>query len=253
MTLVIHAILADSSSIGDFVARDFGILFAVCLMAIHFLAPYCQGFVERHEEQIGSLGRGLAVTYVFLHLFEEIESGRETIGHPIYLLMLIGFLVYYGLEHRIEMKIAHESVDPRHPAVRLQFATIMFFKWVYSWLIIYSIPSTIREDGMFLLPGLIAVCLHVLHDDVEMVSRFKQHYQHEGRVILALAPWAGWWAHRILHPQNSHLSHILTALLAGSVLYSTFSGELREHRKSVFGWFVIGILCYAGLHAMSVE
>jgi hypothetical protein len=190
---------------------------------------------------------------VFLHVFEEIESGKEMIGTSIYLLMLAGFLLYYGLEHHIELKLMHESVDPDHPVVRFQFGTVVAFKWVYSWLIIYSIPSTIREEGIFLIPGLIAVCLHVLHDDVELASRFKKHYQHEGRVVLALAPLAGWVSHRLIHPQHSYVTHILTALLAGSVLYSTFSGELREHRKSVFSWFTIGILCYAGLYALSGE
>lgn len=254
MTPCLPAILADSASLSDFMVKDYGIIFTLCLMAIHISAPYFQGVVERHEREINSLGRGLAVTYVFLHLFHEIAEiavGDNVFGPRVYLLMLVGFVLYYGLEHQIEKKITHESADPKDPLVRAQFGTLMLFKWIYSWLIIYSIPSAIREDGLHLIPGLIAVCLHILHDDVELASRFKQLYQHQGRFLLALAPLAGWGAHRAFHPHTPLMTHLLTAFLAGSILYSTFSGELHEHRKSMFRWFVVGILCYAGLTALS--
>jgi hypothetical protein len=44
---------------------------------------------------------------------------------------------------------------------------------------------------------------------------------------------------------------VLTAVLTGSVLYTTFSGGLQDHRKSHFLWFLAGVGLFLVLHLLS--
>ena len=245
------ALFAEASEIITRGALGWTLVVAVAIAAIHLLVPRLQPFVKAHEELLNSIGRGLAVAYTFLYLFHEMCVGSKLLGPQLHLLVLLGFLVYYGVEHVVETQVSDAADDPSNPMVRLQFRVLILLKWVYSWLIIYALPEAITSEGIHAITMIIAISLHILHDDVELATRFERHYSHFGRYLLASAPIVGWVCDLFMFEKDLRFSKILMALLAGSILYTTFSGEFREHRKSRFKWFLFGVLIYIVLYFLS--
>lgn len=241
------------AAVSQRVALAWTVLVVFSVMAVHLSAPFLQCHIRAREEQLNSLGRGLAVAYVFLHLFAEISAGDELFGKEVYFIVLIGFLVYYGIEHRVEYRLLKQAADPDDPLIKLHFGLVILLKWVYTWLLVYALPTSIREQGFQVIPAVIAISLHILHDDVEIAARFQEHYNHEGRDPLASAAVVGWLCDLYVLRENPYVSKALTAVLAGSVLYTTFSGELQNHRKSRFAWFVGGVGLFLLLYMLSGE
>ena len=85
---------------------------AAVLAGLHLAAPRIRTLPLVPERVIGSFAGGLAVAYVFLHLLPEIAAGDEAVGEAlsdvleatplielgIFLVALVGFTVFYGLE-----------------------------------------------------------------------------------------------------------------------------------------------------------
>ena len=132
------------------------------------------------------------MAYVFLHLFREIADGKDVVGPHIFLIVLCGFLLYYCVEDLVETRLLKEPADENSPIAQMHFRLVILFKWIYSWLVIYALPEAVRHEGAHVIPAILAVGLHILHDDVELAERYEKHYAHEGRYILALAPLVGW-------------------------------------------------------------
>lgn len=90
------------SSFGVFITIRYGNLSAyniwlkaliICL--IHFLAPLYMPWVKKNDAIINSFAGGMAVAYVFGYLLPEIDAGHEKVGDLIYLIILVGFILYY--------------------------------------------------------------------------------------------------------------------------------------------------------------
>lgn len=128
---------------------DWTLLVAAVLAATHITAPFFRKVIERHEEQVSSFGGGMAAGYVFLHLMSELDIGHELVGRRIHLFVLAGFVLYYGLEFRLEKK-KQRTEDGQTDS--LACFTHVAFGWVYSWLIIYSFPETLQQEGLRVLP-----------------------------------------------------------------------------------------------------
>ena len=87
---------------------------AALLFAVTFLAGnrvYPLRSVIRDRRSIVSFGSGMSAAYVFVHVMPELHGLRRSFaesvsmplryeGMSVYFLALIGFLTFYGLEHR---------------------------------------------------------------------------------------------------------------------------------------------------------
>ncbi len=214
---------------------------AIALTATHVSAPYFRKVIVRHEEMLSSFGGGMAAGYVFLHLMSELDAGHELVGRRIHLFVLAGFVLYYGLEFWIERK-KQQSEDEGTDS--LACLTQVSFGWVYSWLIIYSFPETLQQEGLRVVPVLAALVLHLQYGDCHLGREFPTAFDRWGRFVLASAPLIGWAGDLYIFADNPAVSDLLLALLAGSVIYNLVKHELPEHRKSDFVWFLIGILVF---------
>ena len=120
-------------------------LIAAVLAAIHLASPRLRPATSRHQVLIGSLGGGMAVAYVFLHLFAAIEKGHAIFGDRIHLIVLLGFLLYYGAERGLGKSGQGET---RSYELWLHLA----MAWLYSWLLIYALPDALLTNGAAAIP-----------------------------------------------------------------------------------------------------
>ena len=230
-------------------ALEWTTVVAAIVAIVHLTAPMIFEKSRRHTRIIGSLGAGMAVSYLFLHLLEELdllESESDAwFSDYQHMLLLTGFVLYYGSER---LAISRSEHGLREYSETIRFTTSMIARSIYSWLFVFSLPVNIQEDNLLIVPGLLAILLHLVHDDLELVEEYGERYRRYGRYILTAAVVSAWIGDLCYFGDSIMASGILTALLAGAVLYRTLSNPTIHQHRASFGWFAGGILLFVLLH-----
>ena len=229
----------------DSITLDWAALVAVTLALVHLAAPYTREVLAEHAASLGVFGSGMAVGYVFIHLFNEIDAGHDLIGNRIHLVMLVGFLVYFWVERRAPEKSREEQEAPRS---RLDLR--LAFGWLYGWLLLYALPDAVKQNGFLVVAPLMGVCLHLLYEDFHEAHGNARRFDAFDRFVLASGPIAGWLTDLFFFEDDAVVSDILTAFLAGSVLYKVFSREMPRGRDFNLAWFAGGVVLFAVLDGL---
>jgi len=212
---------------------------ALTICVLHYFAPQIRPHLRKYEPYVNSFAGGMAVTYIFGHLLPEIDEGHEVVGELIYLLILLGFVVYYGLERRLRLSQQKQVGNHELSA----FTLSMSGYWIYNFLIVFGIPASISASPFHLALVTVAMGLHLLHSDFEMGSKHPQLFDNYGRYLLVGAILAGYFC-RFLQPDSELFRDSMTAFLAGSIIYSVFKKELPHPEQTSVKWFLIGIITY---------
>jgi hypothetical protein len=234
----------------DAIVLDWALAVAALLAALHLAAPQFRGVLRRHTAVVGSLGGGMAVTYVFLHLFPELEIGESIFGRRIHVLVLAGFLLYYGLEHSLARR---ESKYGTEVIKRSRFIHDVTLTWIYNWLLLYALPESLKAEGLAIIPLLLAVSLHLAHADFELSEAYEHEFDSWGRYVLASGPLAGWVTDLFFSKNDPLVTSVCTAILAGSCLYKTFKHQLPESGNARFRWFLAGVVLFILLNFLAGE
>lgn len=218
--------------------ETYHLVFKVLVLSIIHLSAWRFAKVfEKYDKRINSIGGGLAITYVFLVLLPELDMGHDNFGRKIYLLVLISFILFYGL-YKLRIRASDENK---------KYSIAVIYSVIYNWLLIYGMPESIFDSTLHLVLVTVAIGLHLLHTDITLVELNRQKYRRSGRWILVLALIVGLCS-RLLSTEVSELtSDVITGLLSGAVIYSVFNEELPEIERSNIRWFVLGIILYSAI------
>jgi hypothetical protein len=241
----------DSQVIGDALAG--AIVFAVIFVLGH------RFHLVRSRRVALSFGAGVSISYVFIQMLPELgEAGRvfvrETadLGLPmpelrIYLSALVGFLVFYGLEHMLRWsrrqgegtggEVTHERW--------MSHLHIVGFA-AYVWLVAYLMVRGITEEAAPILLYALAMGLHFLAVDHSLQREHGELYLRVGRFVLAGASLAGWaCALAIAIPKPMLVTGL--GLVSGGVVMNSMIAELPDDKDGRFWPFVAGAVMYSGL------
>ncbi|HWG93255.1 MAG TPA: hypothetical protein VNU66_03380 [Mycobacteriales bacterium] len=230
---------------------------ALVLAALHLAAPRIRSLPLVPEHVTTSFAGGLAVSYVFLHLLPELAEGnarvRELLGEEgarsplegleIFLVALLGFTVFYGLE-RLAERHRRQQDDGRPPAgvFRLHLASFA----LYNAVIGYTLPLDWRASTAFAVLFTVAIGLHFVLSDRGLEEHYGERFDRwPPRLLLAGALLVGWGLAALAAPTSGLVVSLLTAFLAGSILLNVFKEEIPSARRSHFGWFAAGLALYA--------
>jgi hypothetical protein len=246
----------------------------VVLAALHLAAPRIRRIPGVPEHATASFAGGLAVSYVFLHLIPEVARGhqelQELFGEAqrpsalvelgIFLVALVGFLVFYSLEKLAERSQASahaggarsEGRSARVPEGGSGGAGAFWIHLgsfvVYNAVITYTLPSNYRTGVAFALLFTVAIGLHFVLSDRGLEEHYGDRFDRwTPRVLLAAALLAGWVLAALFAPTRSVTVSLLTAFLAGSILLNVFKEEIPSTRRSSLPWFTAGLALYAVL------
>lgn len=184
-----------------------------------------------------SFAGGTSVAYIFVHLMPELADGARLVGtrldetlvadHLVWLLALIGLVLFYGLEVRSRPR-ADESAET--PTVNMYRFSIAFYA-VYNALIAYLLRERAEQGTVALTLFVVAMGLHFLINDFGLRERHKKRYEGSGRWVLvgAVALGATVGAFTRLMPV---LIESAQALIAGGVILNVLKEELPERLKA---------------------
>ena len=234
------------------------LLFCLLLAVVHLLAGKLRFLEGVPRSRWLSLGGGISVAYVFVHLLPELGEGQEAferadlpqliayLEHHVYLLAFTGLAIFYGLE-----QMARRSQDRGTAAgdrateagvFRLHMASFSLYNLLIGYLLLNR-----EEEGLeSLLFYFIAMALHFLVNDFGLRALHKHRYHQLGRWILSAAVLLGWAAGVLVTAKETTVT-ALFAFLAGGVMLNVLKEELPEERESRFWVFALGGGLYAVL------
>lgn len=217
-----------------------------------------------------SVAGGASVAYVFVHVFPELGEGQADfeergwlagrfLEHHVYLIALLGFGAFYGLERLVQRSrqkrmnansTAADTTSVKHgeapPPSRGVFWLHITSFGIYNLIVGYLLVHRDVEGPWSLLVFTLAMGLHFLVNDYGLHDHHQGMYTRTGRWVLCGAVLAGWGVGTLtrIHPAAMIT---LFAFLAGGVVLNVIKEELPEERQSRFWAFAIGGVTYAGL------
>lgn len=194
-----------------------------------------------------SIAGGVSVAYVFLHVLPDLNEHQEVfaeskiislIEHHVYLLALLGLVIFYGLEKTVVKSRRSDRTD-------IYWLHIVSFA-LYNALIGYLLFHREETGLASLFLYTIAMGLHFIVNDYGLNQEHKSTYRRSGRWILAIAIIVGsviGWGSDI----SAVVISGLFSFLAGGVVLNVLKEELPEERQSRFWAFATGVGSYTVL------
>lgn len=205
-----------------------------------------------------SAAAGVSVAYVFVDVLPELSernrvlveaSGGEVARFAeqrIYVLVLLAFVVMYGLQHFVMQSrrepasaAGHERADPAYVLQLAGFAA-------YAALIGYLLVERAEEGLVPLIAFVAAMAIHFVIVNHSLGEEHEESYGRRGHWWLAGSVVAGCLAGMAL-PLSEVAFARLFAILAGGVTITSLRAELPDDRRGRFWPFCAGAVAYAVL------
>lgn len=233
-------------------------VFAIALALVHIFAGKLLFLETIPRSRWLSLAGGASVAYVFIHIFPELNQGQVTLQrvdnaivnyleHHVYLMALLGFGIFYGLERvatasRQEKQKQGSGDSTTEEVFWLHISSFAVYNALIGYLLLHR-----EEPGVWsLLVFFVAMALHFLVNDFGLRDHHKHSYRRIGRWVLAASVLVGWAIGRATEISEPAIA-VLFAFLAGGIILNVLKEELPEERESRFWAFAAGATTYAAL------
>jgi uncharacterized membrane protein YidH (DUF202 family) len=202
-----------------------------------------------------SFSGGVSVSYVIMYLLPELQEYKNIheINQEIdfklppdiiFLCVLSGFTLFYGLEHLIHSDLTKS--DPKTETTRIFYIHVAAFA-VYN-IIIGCFMAEERDDTSVpeQLIFTLALIFHFLGNGLALNTLHKDKYKKIGKWILALSVIVGFLLNYLLDIPYAWII-ISLSFVAGAIMLNSFKDELPETNKAKFRYFFLGVLIYTVL------
>lgn len=188
-----------------------------------------------------SFAAGISFAYVFIDLLPTLEKGQPILKQAIdplvpyldrhsYLIALIGFLFFYGIQ------------GVKSSKSRTFYSSIGGFT-LFNFFIGASLSDVNNPDIQPLILFSIAIGLHYFIHDHNTREIDAELYDQVGRWILVLALIIGWLVGFYFTIPETIID-LVVAFLAGGVLLNVMHYELPKREPGTYKFFLLGSLLY---------
>lgn len=216
------------------------ILAAVMVATIHLFAPQLHRLF-RSETIARSVLAGLSAAYVFVILLPELDDSHEHVGDLIFAVVLVGFVLLYGIEHAAK-RLDQATGDDRGQRGMYWVRTGMV--GLTTFLFVLTVPDHLqdRPSHFTLMTGGAALGLIIHSWEVSEVEPLL--HRRAGRWLLVGAAAAGAIVDLFVAPAPEVVLDLLTALLAGFMLLGAMLSTNLDPTRTRFTPFLIGTAVY---------
>lgn len=210
---------------------------ALIIGATHIISPRIFG-LRKHPEVQAAFGGGLSVAYVFLHLIPSLDASHELIGPRVYFVALLGFLVFYGL---------HAFFQPPKDTHPTKYHAYLAAFFIYDGLMVFTLGLQLPPTPILTVVFALSLALDVLDTDLELQEDYGTRFVKFGRWVL-LAGVAVGYALSLVRRPHPVVIDILTAALAGFMIFHTSNGVFPVSKNNKFPAFLAGVLVFWLFH-----
>jgi hypothetical protein len=224
------------------------LLFAATFLAGDRVHPL-RGLIHDRRSII-SFGAGMSAAYVFVHVMPELHGVRQVFsesvsmplhyeGMGIYFLALVGFLVFYGLDHLRERCREIDGEGQVGTAFKLHVGGFAAYVGLMAYLLVHNLEETSVSTVLYA----VAIAFHFLAVDHSLRAEHGAAYERIGRFVLAGMAVLGWGLGLLIAMPNSVLA-LMTAFISGAVIMNSAIMELPSEKDGRFLPFMIGGIVY---------
>lgn len=229
-------------------------MITIIFILIHIITSYLNFIDKVLRRKFLSIAGGVAVSYAFMHILPELSKNQITIEgliensffrlieSHIYIVSLLGLVVFYGLEKMSKLS-KQKNVENSKVSKGVFWVHVMFF-FIYNVVTGYLLVKSLNETFVSLLLFGIAIGLHFFVVDYGLRDHHHEIYDRYGRWILSLGSLLGFIL-AYFTKINELIISLLFAFLAGGIILNILKEELPEERKSSFTAFFLGALIYS--------
>ena len=227
---------------------DLSLVLAIALALIHGFATKLPIFTIFPRFRWISFAAGVSLSYVFLEIFPELSHAQEEFQHSgigtieylenhVYVLALLGVLVFYGLNLlAIKTKYRNSLI------FWIQVGAFALLNFIMGYLL-----QDLGEHGLFAcILFFITSALHLFIIDDNLREHQKSLYDRFGRWILVGAIIFGTVIGRTIQLPEIAIASIWS-FLAGTIIINVIKGELPDTKKTCFVSFISGSFIFAML------
>lgn len=204
----------------------------------------------RDRGSILSFGGGMSAAYVFVHVMPELHGARRAFvdsvsaplryeGMAIYFVALVGFLLFYGLEHQSNRLRERTEAGLTSPSFRLDISGFA----AYVWLMAYLLVNQFGESATSITLYAIALTFHFLALENALRQEHGAAYERIGRFVLAGMALLG-WGMGLLFAMPNHVLALMVAFISGAIIMNSLIMELPAGKDGRFWPFMTGGLLY---------
>jgi len=224
------------------------ILFCAIFLLVGSVRPFKQVF--HNQRGILSMFAGMSVAYVFVHLMPELHGARRAFvesvsvqlrfeGMAIYYVALIGFLVFYGLDHLRAHLRKSATGEESELEFKIHIGGFAAYVWLMSYLLNYRLEDTPMSTALYTL----AIALHFLGINHALQNEHGEAYDRVGRYVLAGATVLGWVSALIFELPRDVIA-LLVAFISGAIIMNSTIMELPSESDGRFVPFLAGGIIY---------
>jgi len=207
-------------------------------------------WLAREERSAISFGAGVATAYVFVHVMPELNSARHAFsestslplryeGMSIFYVSLIGFLLFYGLDH-LRKRLHHSSTRERvGKAFIISITGFAAYVALMAYLLVHNLEDTPKSVALFA----VAIAVHFVGVDRALHEEYGAVYERIGRYVLAAMSLLGWGVGMLVTLPRSILASMV-AFISGAVIMNSSITELPTESNGRFLPFMLGGLVY---------
>ncbi len=207
--------------------------------------------VVRDDRSLVSFAAGGSAAYVFVYAIPELHDARRIFatsvsislrfeGMAIYLVALVGFLVFYGLDHlRARLRLGTAAVGQDEMAFRLHIGGFAVYVWLMAYLLVNSLDETPGSTALYA----VAIAGHFLALDHSLRNEHGAAYERTGRFILAGMTVLGWGVGLLFALPHYGLA-LLVAFISGAIIMNSAIMELPSEKDGRFLAFMAGGVVY---------
>lgn len=206
--------------------------------------------IVKNPHSIISFGAGMASAYVFMHLMPELHEARRSYtesvsielyyeGMAIYYFSLVGFLVFYGLDHLRARLNDKTEVGEVGQAFKLHIAGFAAYVWLMSYMLLHHLGTASMPIPLYA----VAIAFHFLALEKTLRSEHGAAYDRIGKFVLAGASLMGWVMGLLITLPNFILAP-LVAFISGAIIMNSTVMELASEEDSSYLPFLSGGIIY---------
>ncbi len=205
-----------------------------------------------------SAAAGVSVAYIFVDVLPELSSLNRVLVEAgggesalfaeqrIYMLVLVAFVVMYGLQHFVMKTRGGERSETDRGSVEPAYFIQLAGFAIYAALIGYLLVERAEDGAVTLSTYAAAMAIHFVIVNHSLAEEHGERYRRKGHWWIAASVIVGCLVGLAL-PLSEVAFARLFAILAGGVTITSLGAELPDDRRGRFWPFCAGALAYAAL------
>lgn len=235
-----------------------GLILAIALALVHGFANRLPIFSIIPRFRWTSFAGGVSISYLFLQIFPELSNAQEELLHSqfgmveylknhVYILALMGLLVFYGLDLLApRAKSLHSSTHTiKHNGSAVFWIHISAFA-ILNAILGYLLQDLSEHSLIACILFFITVALHFFIIDDNLREHQTSLYDKQGRWFLVGAIIFGAIIGQTFHIDEALIA-IVWSFLAGSIILNVLKRELPDEKENCSRSFIGGVVLFAVL------